>query len=179
MAKDRKQVVRYGVNVEAGTITFQVLGAGSVTLDLEKTSEDSRQSALYNGFKQAGGDKAAIPRDTKTGLSATPAEKFARVKAWVDNLNGGGSWLMARQASEPLQRSAVFQAVASYLLGIQSKVVAGMDPEAASAMIARKWQDMQDDVLRTKLAQAEVAAEYARLTARGSSDGSLFDGLEG
>ena len=89
MSKERKAVLQYVVDQEAGTITYHVIGAGSCMLDLNKVSEDAKTSGLYNGFKQAGGDKAATPRAPKTGASATPGEKFARVKAWVENLNAG------------------------------------------------------------------------------------------
>src|SRR3990167_1884969 len=113
MSKERKAVLQYVVDQEAGTITYCVIGAGSTTLDLNKVSEDAKTSGLYNGFKQAGGDKAAIPRDPKTGASATPSEKFARVKAWVENLNAGGAWELKQAARSALNRDALFEAIAA------------------------------------------------------------------
>ena len=164
MSKERKAVLSYVVDTVAKSVTFGVVGAGSTTLHLSKMTEAALQAALYNGVKQAGGDKAAIPHDPKTGLAATPAEKFARVKAWVENLNQGGEWTM-RQAALPFNRDALFEAVAT-----ARKV--GLD-----AVLA-KWGNMDDAFLRLRLADKEVAAEYARLVATGTEDAGLFQGLE-
>lgn len=162
---ERKAVVKYKVDQEAGTIMFQVLGAGSCTLDLEKTSEATRQAALYNGFKQAGGDKCAIPRDLKTGLSATPAMKFARLKEWVESLNGGGEWTL-RQAGLSLNRAALFQAVAE---------VRGVPAEK----VAARFAGTEDSVLQTFLTHRDIAGVYARITAPESSEAAdeLLAGL--
>ncbi len=165
MSKERKAVLQYLVDQEAGTIRFTVIGAGSTTLDLEKTTEDTRQAALYNGFKQAGGDKAAIPRDPKTGASATPSEKFARVKAWVEHLNAGGAWELKGPARSALNRDALFEAVA---------VAKGFSLDKVLAL----WGNMDEEFLRVRLTDKQVAAEYARLTASGSDDAGMFEGLE-
>ena len=151
----RKKVISYDVNMEAGTITFNVVGAGSCILELEKTTEETRQAALYNGFKQAGGDKAAIPCDPKTGKAATPAEKFARVKAWVEHLNGGGSWEL-RSSKPTFNRAALFEAVAE---------VRGVSAEVVYAKLGAR----EDAVLQSFLVHREIAAVYARITARGDS----------
>ena len=165
MSKERKAVLQYVVDQEAGTIGFNVLGAGSITLDLNKTTEDTRQAALYNGFKQAGGDKAAIPRDPKTGASATPGEKFARVKAWVENLNAGGAWELKAAARSALNRDALFEAVAAAKGFSLNKVLA-------------EWGNMPEDFLRIRLTDKDVASEYARITASGTEDEEMFAGLE-
>ena len=155
MSNERKAVLQYGVDMEAGTITFNVLGAGSVTLMLEQTSEETRQAALYNGFKQAGGDKAAIPRDAKTGRSASPSEKFAAVREWVEHLNAGGSWTL-RQASRMLNRACLFAAIAT---------VRGASPER----VAAKFGSFEDKVLQSFLQHRDIAAEYSRLVAPSES----------
>jgi len=165
MSSERKRVVQYVVDVEAGTITYVVAGAGQTTLDLNKTTQDTRQAALYNGFKQAGGDKAAIARDSKTGRSATPGEKFARIKAWVEHLNAGGAWELPQAARAALNRDALFEAVAA---------AKGVSLDTVLA----KWGNMPEDFLRVRLTDADVAAEYARRTASGSEEEDLFEGLE-
>lgn len=164
---ERKAVLQYGVDMEAGTITFTVLGAGSVVLNLEATSEDTRQAALYNGFKQAGGDKAAIPRDAKTGRSVSPAEKFTAVKEWVEHLNRGGSWTL-RSAKQMLNRACLFAAIAA---------VRGAAPEK----VAAKFSGFEDKVLQTFLTHRDIAAEYSRLCAPSESKAadSLLAELDG
>lgn len=86
-------------DMEAGNITFRVKDAGDVVLDMTKVHADNVTRAAYHGFTQRVSDGAAIPRDTKTGLSATPAEKMAAIKAICEHyMSGSADWRLVTAA---------------------------------------------------------------------------------
>lgn len=75
--------------VKAGVITWNVKGAGTLTLVTSALSETVRQRALEHGMVQRISDAAAIPRDTKTGKSATPQEKYLAMAELVEHYASG------------------------------------------------------------------------------------------
>jgi hypothetical protein len=83
--------------VKGGVITWSVKGAGELTLDVAKLSEENRQRAVCHGMVQRVSDAAAMARDAKTGASATPQEKFAAMQRLVEHYAGGSTeWSPAR-----------------------------------------------------------------------------------
>ena len=178
MASDRKAVVQHAWDMVRGIVSFNVLGGGKVDLQVANLTDEVARTALFHGLTQKCSDKCAIPRDTKTGRSATAAEKFAALKGMVDHLNAGGTWVMRAAVQPSLDRAALFSAVAHMLLGVRSKAVEGMTQDTAAAHVARQWQDKPDEELRLRLTNKDVAAEYARLTARGGEAAEMFAGLE-
>lgn len=95
-------------NVE---ITFRVLGAGAVTLQMVRMSEVNVNRAAVHGMIQRISDRAAIGRDPETGASATPQEKLAAMQALVDHYHTGTSeWSMVAKG-EGAQRGLLFQAL--------------------------------------------------------------------
>lgn len=91
--------------VGAMGLRFSVQGAGETILWLRKVSESNRQRAMVHGLVQKISDKAAIPRDTKTGLSATPEAKLAAMARLVEHLNSGSEDWSLRVAAEPRESS--------------------------------------------------------------------------
>jgi hypothetical protein len=79
----------------AGLVVVTEAGQINVVLD-NLAPEIVRQLALH-GLRQKVCDAAAIPRNTETGLSATPAEKFAAMKRVADALCAG-EWGVQREA---------------------------------------------------------------------------------
>jgi len=78
------------------TLTVKVLGAGSAVCRLNDVSIENRFEAMVRGMSQRLTNMAALGRDKATGKSATPAEKFARVKLAVDHYNTGSKvWRVA------------------------------------------------------------------------------------
>lgn len=73
------------------SITFNVVGAGSVKLDMSKLHEDILMRASYHGMIQRISDAAAIGRDPETGKSASPADKLAAMTALVEHYHTGTS----------------------------------------------------------------------------------------
>ena len=90
------QVVRCVVS--GMRMTFVVVGAGQFEFDAAAASgtDTARESlsdvglqALLHGFRQKISDAAAIPRDPKTGQSATPGEKLDAMAKVAERLMNG------------------------------------------------------------------------------------------
>lgn len=80
-----------------GMIEFRVLGAGAFVFDPSSASAQCRARAMIGGFVQRISNGAALSRDTATGKSATPQDKFDAMKRLADHYaTGSGEWGMAR-----------------------------------------------------------------------------------
>jgi len=112
------------------TLTFKVLGAGECALRIGATAPEVQFEAMVRGFNQRCVNAAALGRDKDTGKSATPAEKFAGVKALVDHYNSGSAdWSPARTASGPKPLDAILLAAVGE--------VTGKPPEVVLALVAK------------------------------------------
>lgn len=157
----------------AGVLTVEVIGGGKLTFNVrefvaaegfDKLNENGKR-AVGHGVNQRLMDRAAIGRDATTGQSATPAEKFAAIKALADHYAGGGEWTMGRgDGLKPLDRAALFAAIAK---------VRKVAPDKVASVYASK----EDTVLRTFLTIKDIAAEYARMTTRQPEDKSKVNEL--
>ena len=80
---------------DAGNITWTVEGAGAVMLHRSKLSAAFLGLATTHGLIQRGSDRAALSRDEKTGQPASPADRLARIRSWVEHAESGtDSWRM-------------------------------------------------------------------------------------
>lgn len=164
MKQERKSIISATWDKASGSITFGVAGIGTMVLDLNKALATSEQ-AMYHGYEQKVRDAAAIPRDTKTGASATPQEKFDAMQAVVDSLHAG-VWNVKSSQVVALNRAALFEAVAE-VRGVEASVVES------------RFRDRPDDVLRAFLTHGDIAAAYAKRTARNSGQAdALLSELE-
>lgn len=83
--------------VEGETIMFSVKGAGNLVLDTRGVSVQNKSRAMLHGLVQRISDAAAMARDSKTGASATPQEKFEAMKRLVEHYQSGSEeWSPAR-----------------------------------------------------------------------------------
>ena len=146
--QERKSII--GVERGDGFMTFNVAGAGQFQVHVSKLAEGILQEAVYHGIEQKVRDAGAMSRDTTTGRSATPQEKYAAMLKVAENL-AAGVWNAARSSVRALNRAALFTAIAG---------VRGVAPERVEA----KFRGYEDSVLRSFLEVREIAAEYARLT---------------
>lgn len=157
MTNERKSIISVDVDEASGLMVFNVAGIGSIRLDTEQLADDIRARGMFHGIEQKVRDAGAIPRDTKTGQSATPGEKFDAMKAVAENLLGG-VWNAVRTGTKAvLNRAALFQAIAQ---------VKGVEASKVEA----KFRDRPDDVLKTFLGVAEIAGAYAALTVKRSGE---------
>lgn len=94
---ERKSVITTALSDDKRVITFNVKDAGALTLDLGKVHPDVATRAMIHGFIQRVSDKAAIARNTDTGLPVSPAEKFEAMRAMVDHfMSGTAEWNIKR-----------------------------------------------------------------------------------
>lgn len=83
--------------IEGESIMFSVKGAGTLVLDTRKLSEGNKLRAMLHGMVQRVSDAAAMARDSKTGASATPQEKFEAMSKLVEHYaSGAEEWSPAR-----------------------------------------------------------------------------------
>lgn len=103
--KKRESTVQTVIDVEAASLVFTVAGAApdggarSFTFDTRLVSDEVRAYAVLHGFKQRISDMAAIPRDIKTGHSATPFEKYTAMVELASYYEAGAvEWSRVRAA---------------------------------------------------------------------------------
>lgn len=174
-AKKSNAIASYEVDLVTGLVALSIIGAASLTFDVRKFAgpegydnlTENGKNAIMHGMIQKLMDRAALGRDQKTGQSATPAEKFAAIKELADHLANGGAWKMKGGGPRPLDRTALYLAVAS---------VRGVD----AAKVELAYREKPDEVLRTLLAISSIAAKYAELTAKGNAEAgeNLLDELD-
>lgn len=151
-------------DIDTGLLTIVVLGkgGGKIVFDVRKFAgedaydelTDNGKHGLLHGVNQRIGNKTAISKDPLTGQAATPAEKFEAMQSIVEHFENGGEWKMGGNGVRPINRAALYEAIA---------VVRGRPVEEVEA----KFRDKEDIVLKTYLTIADVAAEYVRRTKRG------------
>lgn len=176
--KKSNSVATSSFDTLSGVLSIQVLGAGDLSFSvrdfcgkvqlLDKETLEPVESyafdmlnengkrAVGHGMNQRLMDKAAIGRDSKSGKSATPQQKYEAIATLATHYANGGEWAMKGGGTRPLDRAALYQAVA---------VVRGTDASKVEAI----YRSKEDVVLRTLLAIDAIAAEYARITAKGDS----------
>lgn len=159
-------VVTSAWDMVAGLLTLAVVGIPQVIkFDVRKwvgekaydSLNDNGKRVIGHGITQRISDRAAIGRDSTTGQSATPAEKHAAMQSLVTHYEGGGAWELKGDGLKPLDRAAIYGAVAA---------VRKLDAVKVEAAYRAK----EDSVLRTLLTIPSIAAEYAKRTARGASE---------
>lgn len=74
---------------ESATIHFSVKGAGALELKLTSISTQNRLKAQIHGFVQRISDAAAMARDSKTGASASPQQKYEAMKRLCEHYASG------------------------------------------------------------------------------------------
>lgn len=74
-----------------GNILFRVPGVGEARLRINDVSIENRHKAMLEGFVKRVINMAALNRDTSTGASATPAQKWARMAAAIEHYNSGST----------------------------------------------------------------------------------------
>ena len=175
MNQKRNSIIGHEWDLAAGVITFTVAGAGQCQLNVGKivgleayaSLTDVGKTMVLHGGTQKVSDKAALSRNPDTGRSATPQDKLEAMAGLCDHLNNGGAWEMRAASKARLDRAALFEAVAE---------VSGRE----ASVVEARYRDREDSVLRTLLERADIAAAYARRTARDSGRAAdLLAELEG
>lgn len=109
------------------TITGNMLtisnSAGSITFDTERVSAEIHQRLAVHGAKQKICDAAAIPRDTETGRSATPAQKLDAMRTVAERLLAGEWGAERTGAANALHVPTLIRAIIEVTSALESKVV--------------------------------------------------------
>jgi hypothetical protein len=109
-------------------LAFEVVGEGKFEVRLADLSENVKVRGLLHGLKQRVSDKAAIPRDTATGKSATPGEKFEAMRALGAHLSSGTvDWEMRKGVGGPRGPSDETRLVLRAIAEIQGISVADLE----------------------------------------------------
>lgn len=77
-------------------ITFNVLGAGSIAMKMDKLADEVIERAAVHGMIQRISDAAAISRNPETGKPATAQEKYDAMARLVNHYESGSAeWRIA------------------------------------------------------------------------------------
>lgn len=99
-------------SVDGDTITFTVLGVGSLQFNKTKASMENRGHSEDHGWTQRISDAAAIPRDPETGESATAEQKYEAMQRLVAHYESGTSeWSRRPAAGEGQTGGLLFKAL--------------------------------------------------------------------
>jgi len=147
-----------------GKLVCTVVGRGEITFDPDKVSAANRARFMLHGMKQRLADGAALARDTETGASATPEEKFAAIQRIADHYESGtddwalrvaeakaegdGSWLC--KALVALGKARTLEEAAQLVIKFAEKKHDGQMGPARKALLAAS--DIKAKVLELKAA---------------------------
>ena len=152
-----KAIIKSTVDMDAGTITFDVAGAGEAVLRVERLSSDLFQHAAYHGLKQRIGDAAALSRDTATGAPASPADKLAEMQRVIAHLESGTSEWSMKPAGGGGGESLTLRAVAQHK---------GLSIESARERVQAYADAKLGGDFKKALAQLRLAPAIAEIMAQ-------------
>lgn len=117
MKAKANSIITTEMNFEAGTITFTVLGVTGerqpIVLDLNAVHDDNKTHAAFHGFKQRLPDAAAIARNTETGASASPDEKYDAMRELADHyMSGSSEWSRRGSGGQGAESGLTLRAIA-------------------------------------------------------------------
>lgn len=124
--------------------------SGVIDISLNELPEAIITQLVLHGLKQKICDAAAIPRDTDTGRSATPQQKYDAMRAVADRLLAG-EWGIARGAGDGTSgQSLLFRAL--------SRLYAHLSADEIRVKIAA-WDKKQQAAVRKNPRVATIIAE--------------------
>lgn len=157
-------VVTTTIDEVTNRLTFEVRGAGTLTLNLATVSQANRDYAALHGFKQRIADAAAIPRD-EDGVAASPLEKYEAMAALIEHYESGAEgWTRARAAGAGGGRDT-----SGLTLRAMARVWPERDPEELVAGIMAKRGIDRKAALGVFAKSDKVLAAIAEIKAAASS----------
>jgi hypothetical protein len=117
MVMKSNAVIGHTVDLENARITFTVLGAGEVVLDVGKVHEENMTNAAYHGLVQRVSDAAAMSRARADGTMIPREElakaKLAAMKELVEHYESGtAQWARVREGGTGFGQSVTLLAIA-------------------------------------------------------------------
>jgi hypothetical protein len=137
------QHVRPVVNVDAGTVTFEVKGHESIVLDMSKLHPDIIKRAALAGMAQVRiVDAAAVGMTDDEGNILSESDriemKYARMAALVDHYHTGTSEWTVRGSGTGGNRSITIEAIARVKSMSYEDAVSAVDKFAEAKGLDRK-----------------------------------------
>ena len=169
--------------IEGQLVRFSVKGAGELTLDVAKVHAANRARAEMHGFVQRISDAAAMARDSKTGASATPQQKFDAMQRLVEHyMSGAEEWSPARSVDGVGRPKS--ENPSARLLRVALKLFNPSKDEAVIAQFVKERNAAQITALllseqlkeAVELAREQLASEDAKM-AEGVNAEELLSGL--
>lgn len=148
-------------------LSFNVLGAGTITLDMTKLNEAILTRAAIHGLKQRISDAAAIPCDPETGKPASPADKFVAMEALVNHYNSGSSeW--ARNRAEGGERAPNGGKILTAIMNVYKFSTVEKAREVVEATAKKRGIEYKA-ALNIWKSSDKIAAELSRMAAATST----------
>ena len=156
-------IVTTNWDMEAGTITINVIGSGSIIFDLNAVHPDNVTTAAYHGFTQRLVDAAALSRDPVTGRPADPSEKHRAIKQLADYyMSGASDWRVVRGAGEvgglTLRAVAAVQGVSVEVMSARLDELAEKRGTTRKALLAKL---AASDAVRAKMEELRGPVDSA------------------
>lgn len=142
-----KKGATVGTVIDGGVLTINVEGFDPLVMDVSKIAAVNNERATMHGWKQRIVDASAIGKDLETGLSATPAEKYAAMKTLVDHYMGGSfEWSPGRTEGSKRDEGGITLRALAAVQGVdnetmRARVIAacekrGITPKTYYAIVA-------------------------------------------
>lgn len=155
-----------------GELEFTVVGAGKFTFNPLRVHANNRQHAELHGWIQRITDGAAIPRNTKTGASATPQEKMEAMKELAEHyMSGADQWRLTASVGEGkgltieaiARVKGVTYAIAEGYVEQFAKAKHGGDTRKALAFLrdGSRVREAMEAIRAERLPQAKIDADAA------------------
>lgn len=151
-------------------IIFSVKGAGDIALDMSRLHAEVMARAAIHGLIQRISDRAAMDRDSETGLPATPEAKMARMQALADHyMSGSAEWSTRATGNSGGNESLTIEALAAWKGKEASAIREWVEAKAAKEGLETKA------LLATlaKIPEVILAAATIRAKRAGAVDVSL------
>lgn len=163
-AKAKSNAVTQHAFQHDGNILFRVPNVGEAVLRVDQVSLENRHKAMLEGFVKRVVNMAAISRNTDTGASATPTEKWARMHAAIEHYNSGSTmWGMKAAEGSGLGDDGI---IVQALMRVKSVTIERVN-ELVEAMMVKHSLERKAVLANLRKSEpiirmvAEIKAEHA------------------
>lgn len=153
--------IHVDLDVERAVLLFEVKGEGRLELYLSDVSDQVRRYATLHGLKQRICDVAALGFNEEESRFATPAEKFAAMRALVEHYASGSPDWSVRGPPAPRQSLLVRCLIAAFPGKSEASIeayVKGLSAKQKRALLASEALASHRERLAPKPADAEAQA---------------------
>lgn len=169
MATTNTPALSCTIDDDMGGLTIDCANGQSLRLTVSQIMPIIGAQALMHGLKQKLMDAGAISRDSVTGRSATPTDKFNAIREVYDRLVAG-EWNKTREGGSPTGGLLLTALMTVYPTKTKDQLVAFLASKTAEEKTALRKV--------AKIAAAIEEIKAARVKTDGIDGDALLDGLE-